>query len=177
MSVKIALQELFMDNLLSGIFGALIATLLAIFYEVWAQKIKLRAEIAVVALSWVENIYFQLQDLQAHTEGKYSSGKVLLDQEEYNQICRELKNKLLSGELEIRLSLFYGEKSEEVLLFNSLQKKLLEATLTLWEAKPENWTLIEQKVKAAFSEQIDPVRVKLKDKLLRGGGVGLFLTK
>jgi len=166
-----------MDNLLSGIFGALIATLLAIFYEVWTQKIKLRAEIAVMALSRVENIYFRLQDLQGHAEGIYTDGKAFLEQEDYNKTCRELKDKLLSEELEIRLALLYGEKSEEVFLFNSLRKKLLEATLLLWEAKSENWTLIEQKVNAAFSEQIDPTRVKLKDKLLRGGGVGLFLTK
>ena len=164
-------------NLISGLIGALIATVLAIAYDFFMQRGRLRAEVSIIILSWVDGIYCQIQDLQEQAEGSYTDGKLLLTQDEYNATCRKLRNQLLSDELEVRLVLIYGKDSEEVRLLNSLQKRLMEVVLILWSAKKETWKEIEQKILNKFSQDIDPLRIKFKEMLLQKASSRFFLTK
>jgi len=45
-----------MDNLASGLLGALIGSLLTMLYELWAHKMRLRAEITIAVLGWIEGV-------------------------------------------------------------------------------------------------------------------------
>jgi len=164
-------------NLISGLIAALIATILAIVYEIWAQKLRLRAEIVINTLSWIENIHIHLQEWQVHTGGIYTDGKPFLTQDEYNMACRELKNKLLSRELQIRLALVYGKNSEEVKSFKALKEKLFEAMIILVDAKKETWDGTKKKIDEMFSQEIDPLWHRFEDKLLTKASSRLFLTK
>jgi len=114
--------------------------------------------------------------LQTQSEGVYRDGKPFLEQSDYNEICRELKDKLLSAELEIRLALVYGKDSQEVVLFNTLQKKLMEVTLMLWDAKKETWDTTEHKIMSIFSQTIDPMRNQFKEILLKKSSSRTFLS-
>ena len=164
-----------MSNLLSGFLGALIATLLTIFYQIYAQKMRISAEITIKVIEWIENIYFLLQDLQVQAEGVYKYNKEYLSQEDYNAKCRELRNKLLSSKLEVHLSLIYGESSKEVQVFNSLKSKLTEASSILIDAKKNNWTETEQKIMNLFSNDIDPQHHQIKEMLMQKVSSRIFL--
>lgn len=161
-------------NLISGLIGALIATVLAIAYDFYMQRARLKAEMSIIVLSWVDGIYCRLQDLQGQADGSYTDGKMLLTQDEYNVTCRELRNQLLSDELEVRLGLIYGMDSKEVWYFNSLQKELMGVALILWGVTKETWKEAEQKILNKFSQNIDPLRLQFKERLLRKTSAKIF---
>lgn len=77
-----------MKELLSGLIGALIATLLNIFYLYLFDQKKLRIDILLDAVAYSDNIYKHLIDLHTDKHAEYTGNKRGLLPDEYRIISR-----------------------------------------------------------------------------------------
>ncbi len=162
-----------MSNLLSGLFGALLATTLGAMLAFWIERLKLKAEVMLAVVGWADETYLRLYDLHTAKDSHYTDGKQYLEPGEYERNSRELRSMLLRNAVGARVALVYGE-GQEVALLNDLRDSLLSATRKLWDAKRENWTDISREVLAMFETKIDPLRKHLERALLERGSLPIW---
>ncbi len=157
-----------MSNLLSGLFGALLATALGAAFVFWVERIKLKAEVMLTVVGWADETYLRLCDLRMAKEAHYADGKPYLEPGEYDRNSRELRAMLLRNSVVARVALVYGE-GQEVALLNELRESLLLATRKLWGARLETWVEVNLEVLAIFKTKIDPLRQRLERAFLKQG--------
>ncbi len=156
-----------MESLLSGFVGALIATILSIFYLYLSEQARLRAEVMLEVVGYFDDIYTRLQMLHVDKDSGYTGKKKGLTDQEYRIASRTLKDLLNTSKVGVRLAIIYGE-GHFTGTFNFLKSSCLEATEILWSATPQNWDEKNSQIIILFKEKIDPVRKNLERDLING---------
>ena len=154
-----------MESLLSGLIGALIATLLSLIYHHNSERKKMRADVLLEIVSYCDDIYTLLRQMHVHRDHVYTGKKPALHSDEYRHISRELTVLLLSSKPAAKLALAYGE-GKIMGLFNELKSCFLEVSSELRGATRSGWIIENEKVSTLFSKKIDPLRANLEKNLL-----------
>lgn len=157
-----------MEQLLSGLIGALAATFISVIYLHISEKNKLRGEVFLEVVGYCDDIYHYLQKLHVYKDSEYTTHSVPFSPDDYKLISDKLTVLLLSSKVHAKLTLAYGE-GETLLLFNSLRKSFNDVSSTLRKATRSAWVVKENKeIFRLFSEEIEPVRTNLQTSLLYG---------
>lgn len=146
-----------MTFLLSGLIGALIATILSVIYHYISEKSRLRSEAALEAIGYFDDIYKRLQMLHVDKDAAYKGKKRGLTDEEYRMTSRSLKDLLNTSRVGAKLAIVYGEGNITG-AFNFLQASCIRASELLWGAKEQDWEEKHNQISILFQEKIDPVR-------------------
>ena len=94
-----------MKSLLSGLIGALIATLLSLIYHHNSERKKMRSDVLLEIVSYCDDIYTLLRQMHVHKDHKYTGKKPALHADEYRLITRELTILLLSSKPSAKVAL------------------------------------------------------------------------
>ncbi len=154
-----------MEQLLSGFLGALIATILSIFYLYLSEQKKLRADVLLEAVAHSDEIYKHLIDLHTEKNAEYTDKKRGLLPEEYRIVSRELTALLLSSKPGIKLALVYGD-SDVMGIFNELRSHFFKISSVLRGATRSGWVTEHHEIETIFAEKIDPLRASFERILL-----------
>ena len=168
-----------MEQLLSGLIGALIATTLSVVYLHFSEKSKIRTEVLLEIVGFCDDIYHHLQNLQFYKEAKYNDRSSDLSIEDYRQLSRELTVLLISTKVHAKLAIAYGE-GDELALFLELSKQLRRAASILRKATRSGWVKEGPQIHQLFENEIDPLRHNLMSTLIDGtrpNGILLNLIK
>ena len=98
-----------MESLLSGLIGALIATLLSVFYHHNSERKKMRSDVLLEVVAYCDDIYRHLTDMHIHKDLEYTGKKSAFNADEYRHISHELTGLLLSSKPAAKLALAYSE--------------------------------------------------------------------
>ena len=160
-----------MDQLLSGLFGALIASILSIIYLYFSAQIKVRAEVMLEVVGYSDDIYNYLQMMHAHKHLIYTENKPALTDDEYRNFSNQLSVLLKSSKVKAKIALVHGE-GNLLEIFNELWGNYLAVSSILRNATRSAWVVKENKeIFELFSNRIDPLRNKLEIALLNGARV------
>ncbi|MBA2654424.1 MAG: hypothetical protein H0U71_05105 [Gammaproteobacteria bacterium] len=123
-------------DLLSGLIGALIASILTIIYLYLVDKIKFRENILLEIIDYLENIYHRLQTI-------HSLKKILFTDKQkieinHKNIYEELAFLLKTSSPHAKLRLAYGE-GKELQKLNYFSTKIREVSLILFNTNEETW--------------------------------------
>ncbi len=157
-----------MKILLSGLLGALIASVLSVLYQYFAEQKRIRKELMLDVVGWVDDVYDLLQAIHVQKQAAYSGGKLYLTEEEYRGVSRNLKFSLISTKLEAKVAIIYGE-GEELRLTKALKGEILKTVQVLWAATKDTWVEDNKLVFESFSKRIDPLRGKVEKTFLIKG--------
>lgn len=160
-----------MEHLLSGLIGALIASLLTVVYLYISTQSKLRAEVLLEVVGYCDDIYHRLQSQCVHKKAKYTKNEAKLTSEEYRYISNELSILLKSTKIHAKLAIAYGE-SDTLGLLNQLSANFRGVASILWKATKENWDRDDKKISQMFKTTIDPLRDELQKQLIKGMRAG-----
>ena len=149
-----------MEILLSGLLGALFATILTLMYNHVSDKSKVRADVLMEVVSYCDEIYLHLIEMQTHRNAKYVKEKSFLNQEEYNLKSRRLNSLLISSKPGAKLNIAYGE-GEIMALYNSLTSHFLSVSGKLREAGIDTWEKDKAEISSIFEQEIDPLKIRL----------------
>ena len=155
-----------MEYLLSGLIGALIATILSVVYLYISEQARLRADVLLQIVDYCDDIYTHLQGLHTYKDAVYTNKKMPLTSDEYRKISRELTVLLTSSKSGAKLAIIYGE-SDAMAAYNMLRTRFLEASSLLRKATQDAWNQENIKIHNLFSEIIDPLRATIEDKLVK----------
>lgn len=151
-----------MGILLSGLIGALIASLLAIFYQLISLKAKKRFEIMLSVVNYCDELNYNSRNL----EQLFKRG--LVNSDEYKQLSNKTDLLLTSSKVKALIALTYGENSRELDKFDELHQELFNAALVLFRAKQGKEAETSELIREKFENVIDPLRHILEIELLRG---------
>lgn len=154
-----------MDNLLSGLIGAFLATFLAIFYQFIFERKKTRSEILLDVVEHLDEIYTNLQSIHVEKDARFKNKEGLLSVEEYNRKNVLLRDLINTHKIAVRLEITYGQGTI-VQKFNRLKAFLIEAAMSIWEGRESDWSEKSRYVHKLFSEKIDPARKDFESLLL-----------
>jgi hypothetical protein len=154
-----------MEQLLSGFLGALIATILSLFYLYLSEQKKLRADIFLETVTYSDDIYMHLIDLRNEKNAEFTGKKRGLIPEEYRIVSRELTAMLLSSKPGIKLALVYGD-SDVIGTFNELRSYYLKISSLLRCGSQGEWETELHNIDNIFSEKIGPLRSSFERLLL-----------
>ena len=164
-----------MQSLISGLIGALIATLLSILYNFIAEQLRFRREIMLAVVSWADGVYIRLQEMHVQKERIYNGKSLGLTDEEYRIMSREVKTMLLSAKIGAMVALVYGE-GDEMQKINAFRGELTKVLEGLYGANKETWSGFDKKISEKFKNIIDPLRMNISRRFLEGTTVkSIFL--
>ena len=155
-----------MEHLLSGLFGALIATILSVVYLYISEKARLRADVLLQLVDYCDDIYTHLRDIHTYKDAVYTNKKMPLTSDEYRKISRELTVLLTSSKTGAKLAIVYG-KSDTMAAYNMLRTRFLEVSSLLRSATQDAWNQESIKINNLFSKTIDPLRSTIEIKLVK----------
>ena|ERR1017187_7388124 len=162
-----------MDNLLSGLIGAVIATVLSIVCLFFSEEIRRRREVYLAVVKYIDDVYIRLQAVFAYTHFKYTSESLPiydiegLSESDIHRLRREVTELILSHGIRSQVAIVYGENT---LLYElaGLFDTFLEVNRKLGRATRAAWLVKEKKeVFALFEKKIDPARYYLQDSYRR----------
>lgn len=156
-----------MENLLSGLFGALIATVLSAVYSYVAEQIRLRTEVTLEVVGYCDDIFNRLQTIHAHKDHVYTNTDSCLEPDIYRANNRELSVLLKSTKTHAKLEIVYGI-GESVAALNALSHHFREAASILRSSTENDWPVKGKWVLDLFEGKIDPLRNDLERKLIDG---------
>lgn len=156
-----------MESLLSGLIGALIATILSVVYSYVAEQIRLRTEVALEVVGYCDDVYNRLQSIHVHKNRVYTETGPGLEPELYRTTSRELSVLIKSRKTHAKLEITYGA-GESVAALNGLSHHFLEASSILWGATKDDWSTKGNQILNLFEKVIDPMRTELERKLIYG---------
>jgi hypothetical protein len=132
-------------NLLSGLFGALIATVLSLVYLYISEKAKLRGEVLLEVVGYCDEIYYILQMLQAEKELEYTEHESTLTGGEYRTANQKLSVLLKSSSVHAKMAIAFGE-GRELESFNTLRTLFAEGASVLRTATRSGWIIESRKL-------------------------------
>lgn len=173
-----------MEILLSGLLGALFATILTLIYNHVSDKSKIRSDVLMEIVSYCDEIYLHLIEMRTHRNAKYVKEKSFLTQEEYNLKSRQLNSLLISSKPGAKLDVAYGEAGI-MALYNSLKSHFLSVSSKLRKAKIDTWEKDVIEISDVFEKEIDPLKMQLLTTLSKKtkyteimfGNLSLFIKK
>jgi hypothetical protein len=151
--------------LFSGLLGAIIATLLNVLYHYVSEQRKIKSDILLDIVSYIDEIYRHLIDMHVQKNAIYSNKKPLLNQDEYAIMSRSLTALLISSKPAAKLALVYGE-GNIMQAFNELKKYFHEISSELRKSTKNDWVEKNGIISRLFANEIDPLRAKLEELLL-----------
>lgn len=155
-----------MEQLLSGLYGALIASILSIIYLYFSGQIRLRSELMLEVVAYCDDIYHRLSEMHVHKDRTYSEKKRGLTDDEYRKYSQDLSAFLKSSKIRAKIALVYGE-GQVLGIYNELFASFLEVSSVLRSATRAAWLVKEKKeVDGIFSNKIEPLRYQLEKSLL-----------
>ena len=162
-----------MAQLLSGLFGALIASIFSIIYLYFSGQIKLRSKVMLEVVGYSDDIYNYLSMMHVHKHYMYTENKPGLTDDEYRKFSNELSVLLKSSKVKAKITLVYGEGSL-LGIFNELWGSYLAVSSLLRKATLSEWVVKENKeIHGLFSNKIDPLRNQLEKSLIKGARAGV----
>jgi len=154
------------EIVLSGIVGALLATVLNAGFQLWLEQIRVKADTMIRVVSWADITYALITNLHGQKDGAYTAGKLLLTDDEYRLNSRDIRDRLMQDELGARVALIYGE-GEELRRLRELRDEMLNVARALWAANDhKTWPSVSKSVHDSFEKRIDPLRSTLERSLL-----------
>jgi len=165
-----------MDILLSGFFGAVIASCLIVFYNYITEQVRFRKEIMLKVVEWGDDIYDRLQEIHVAKDIAYNEEELHLEQAEYRVLSRESKKMLMSSKMSATVALVYGEK-EELQKINAFQGELLKIYDKLINATKKTWVpeRVNESIHRDFKMIIDPLRHVVSQRFLHGTRINSIL--
>lgn len=155
------------EQLLSGLIGALAATFISVIYLHISEKNKLRGEVFLEVVGYCDEIYQFLQKLHVYKESEYTTHSIPFSAEDYNLISNKLTVLLLSTKIHAKLTLAYGE-GDSLMLLNFLSERFRKISSTLRKSTRSEWVKEGPEIFRIFTEEIDPLRTNLQSSLLNG---------
>lgn len=165
-----------MEQLLSGLIGALAATVLSVVYHWNSENRTLRRELLVDVVAYFDEIYNRLQFLHTVKDGNVDTAWVYLKEDEYGAMSRELSVLLTSSTLHAKLALIYGE-GELLGEFNALRSRLINIASKLRTTKLSDWPEESVNIRGEFQGKIDPMRAQIERNLRLGASLGAKITE
>ncbi|MDP8212258.1 MAG: hypothetical protein P9X22_03070 [Candidatus Zapsychrus exili] len=159
-----------MNILLSGLIGALFATMLSVVYQYASEQAKYRGDLLIEVVNWLDAIYVRLQAMQIHKEGVYNSKELSLNNEEYRNLSKEVRKFLLSDKITSLVALTYGE-GRKLQLANALKGEMTKAAEILWASNEENWKQSCANILDSFKNKIDPIKIEALNAFLEGAKI------
>jgi len=153
------------EVLVSGLIGALAATVLSVLYHYITEQVRYRREIMLEVVDWSDYVYSRMGEMQVEKDSAYTGKKGLLTADEYKAISFDLKRKLTSSKISALTALAYGE-GEEVRSINSFQGELLNILSSLYTANQDKWSEEKKRIDEQFKNVIEPLRVSIHRELL-----------
>lgn len=155
-----------MDNLISGLIGALLATVITVAYSHIAELIRRRHDITLDVVGYCDDVYSRLQAMQVY-KNQQAEGKDPSKLDDYRTASRELRDLILSSRVHVRVALVYGEKSYELRVLQALRSHFIESASLLWNSNQNNWNEIHAALFSRFEKQIDPLRLETEIRFVR----------
>ena len=157
-----------MSNLLSGMLGALITSLITIIYFLVNERVNNRKKVALESIEYIDEIYDLCQQIHVSKDAEYAGvrTKLTLTEEEYRKCNRRLKTLVISSRTHAHVALTYGDKSIELNNFTMLSNSLTGIAMALFQATPSNWNSVSASIHKEFEEVIDPARVLIERNLI-----------
>jgi len=137
-------------------------------YQHVSLAMQRRFEVMLLAVDYLDELYFQSRHIQQYKEKKYKENREAFPHDRYLELCDKTDFMLTSSRVHARVALTYGENSKELDNFNKLRVKFTDAVLLLFRAKPETWEDTNKKLLELFEKEIDPLRLETEAALLRG---------
>lgn len=154
-----------MLSLLSGLIGAFIATLLNVLYNHISEQKKIKSHILMETVSYCDEIYCHLIDMNVYKDHEYTNKKQALHPEEYRMITLELRRLQISSKVATKLVIAYGEG---IIIdnFNELKAYFNQVSSILRKATKDDWSIKKEEINMLFFMNIEPLRDKLQRSLL-----------
>ena len=149
-----------MESLLSGLIGALIATVLSIAYQHIFERKKIRNQVLLDIASYCDKVFQYLNYMHVQRDHEYKNKKEAFHKEEYRKISLELNTLLLSSYLSAQIFIAYGE-GNIMGLFNKLNSAFIEVSSKLRKATRSAWEIENREIRNMFDSSIDPMKEKL----------------
>ena len=146
--------------LLSGTIGALMATLLSVWYQNRSEQIKNRTDVIIAVVDWADSICAHLTALQVDKERRYAGQSPSLSNEEGRSMSNDLRILLLSDRITAQVVCVFGE-GNTLQKINALKGELTKAAEILWAEKQDNWSEAEAEIMKIFKDKIDPIRASV----------------
>lgn len=156
-----------MSELLSGLIGALIATLLSVVYLYIAEQTKIRTEIALEIVSYCDAIYNCLQLMHMHKDVVFTHAGDGMAPDKYRENSHELSRLIKATTTHAKLEITYGAGPSMAAL-NELSHHFREAASTLRDATEADWGEKNTQIFELFQSKIDPSRRDLQRTLING---------
>ncbi len=164
-----------MELLLSGLLGALIASVLSVFYQHVSVQANRRFDVMLKAVDYFDELYDNLQTLQVYKHQAYTHGIEVIGDEEYQSLSNRTGTLLKSSGVHVRVALVYGQNSRELEGFNVLRTKMQQAALVLFSSTRETWNQVSEQIGQLFDQDIDSRRSAVEQQLLRSAGFSSVL--
>lgn len=161
--------------LLAGLIGALVATILAVFYQYVSLNSIRRFEVMLLAVDYFDEINFLTRQIEHYKAKKYTENCEIMTTEEYRSYCNKLNLLIASSKIHAAIALAYGKNSVTFDMFNQFRSKLTVATGRLFRATQDNWLKESVELQDAFAKDIDPLRQATEFELLRSAGFNAVL--
>lgn len=156
-----------MSELLSGLIGALIATILTVVYLYLAEQAKLRTEMALEVVGYCDDIYDRLQLMHVHKDTVYTHSGRGMPPEDYRAVSYELSRLIKATKTHAKLEITYGP-GQSMAALNELSHHFRETTSLLRAATEADWAQKGTQIFELFQTRIDPLRKDLQRKLIDG---------
>lgn len=159
------------ESLLSGLIGALIATVLAVLYQHLSALAQRRFEVMLLAVDYLDDLYFNSRHIEQYRDKKYKENCEVMSNDEYRALCNKTDSMLTSSRIHARVTMVYGENSGELEKFDMLRTKLTDTTIMLFRACPDTWDEMRASIHKVFEKEIEPLRRTTELELLRGANM------
>ncbi len=159
------MKEPILTVLLSGAVGALVA----LIFTIWRENARLRTDLALQVIRWADDVYNRAINLQATKKSLYADMNPYLTEGEYKENSRALNELLTQNSVLAQVQIVYGP-GDEVALFREFRHALEQAARVLRQARRETWDASERDLKSLVEQQVDPLRAKFEQRLLRHAG-------
>lgn len=157
------------DVLLSGGIGALVTTLILIWYQHSSEQVKNRKYVMIAITEWIDSVYARLQALTAHNEMLNKEQIESMSSEEYKSMINEMRVLLLSDKIIVEVACAYGD-GDMLAKTNKLRNNLTSVARIFWNPQLETWDDSHNEIKKLFSENIDPLRKSIINDLFNNLG-------
>lgn len=164
------------DVLLSGGIGALVTTMILIWYNYYSDQIKNRKYVMIAITEWIDSVYVRLQALAAHKEKLIKEQIKSMPSEAYKSMNNEMRVLLLSEKIMVEVACAYGD-GDMLANINSLRSYMTNAASIFWNARVESWDESHKKIEKLFSEKIDPLRIIIMSEPFNNLGILTILRK
>jgi hypothetical protein len=150
-----------------AVIGGLVGALLGPFFVFWVDQRRLRGEVAVRVVEWLQETYRYLEMRLGQLRFLHTGRDDLVRPDDVTHANHQLRLRMLEDALRARVSVAFGEGRELRLLetFQSMLRTLVEKKM--WQLRDaEAWKTFDTESKP-FIKKMNDVREQLEKLMLR----------